>query len=209
MHSFAVQVEDLDATLRRLEPMGVTVGNRIEPEIVFTKPAGTAGLLVEWASHVQSDDPRWGAPEPVFAFEPALAIEHMAYVAALVRDPIADGRRLAELLDTDLVEGPADAPGDVPHCVLDLGDCALALYPIPSTPDESTRLWGGVHERPRCVALALSVADLGLAERILADAGQHVLARTSDGRLVLDPASLPFPVIVTEELLDGDPRRRS
>jgi hypothetical protein len=64
-----------------------------------------------------------------------------------------------------------------------------------------------VHTRPRCVALALTVGDLGLAERILADAGQGVHARTSDSRLVLDPSTLPFPVVLTEELLDGDPRK--
>ena len=64
MHSVAVQVPDVAATLARLEPLGVEVASRISPEIVFTRSGGTAGLVLEWASHVQDDDPRWGAPPP-------------------------------------------------------------------------------------------------------------------------------------------------
>ena len=59
MHSVAVQVPDLAATLARLEPLGVEVASRISDEIVFTRSGGTAGLVLEWASHVQDDDPRW------------------------------------------------------------------------------------------------------------------------------------------------------
>jgi hypothetical protein len=162
---------------------------------------------VEWASHVQADDPRWGAAEPAVVVEPVIAVEHMAFVAALVRDPVADAARLAEVLDTDVVQYVAEAD-DVPHAALDLGDCMLALYPIPSTPERSTSIWGGEHDRPRCIALGLSATDLPTAEHLLADAGQQVLHRTAGGSVVLDPATLPFPVVLTDALLDGDPRAR-
>ena len=129
----------------------------------------------------------------------------MAFVGAIVRDPAADGERLAEVLDTELVAYEHGDAVDVPHCALDLGDCMLALYPIP--PDESTSraVWGGVYERPRCVALGLSVPDQRVAERELATAGVAVHHRAADGRAVL-VAALPFPVVLTDQLLAGDPR---
>jgi catechol 2,3-dioxygenase-like lactoylglutathione lyase family enzyme len=209
MHSVAVQVPDLEATLARLAPLGVEIASRISPEIVFTRPGATAGLVLEWASHLQDDDPRWGAPVPPFVDEPLLNVERMAFVAAIVRDPARDGERLAEVLDTDLVvyapDDDADARPDVPHCALDLGDCLLALYPIP--PDEATSraIWGGVYGRPRCLALALTVVDQRIAERALADAGVGVHHRAGDGRAVLVDG-LPFPVVLTDRLLPGDPR---
>src|SRR5204863_8213471 len=75
MHSVAVQVHDLAATLRRVEPLGVEVAARIGPEIVFTRPGATAGLLLEWGSHVQEDDPRFGAPLLPFVRPPVVNIE--------------------------------------------------------------------------------------------------------------------------------------
>ncbi len=208
MHSVAVQVDDLAVTLARLDPLGVEVAARIGPDIVFTRPGATAGLVLEWGSHVQEDDPRFGAPILPFLQPPVIAIERMAFVAALVRDPAADARRLAEVFDTALVEyGDAGELGpDVPFAALDLGDCMLALYPLPPNETVSHAVWGGNHERPRCIALALSVADQGVAERALAAEGVGVLHRAGDGRFVLDPGALPFPVVLTERLLPGDPR---
>jgi hypothetical protein len=134
MHSVAVQVDDLPATLRRLEPLGVEVAVRLAPDLAFTRPGGTAGLVIEWGSHVQDDDPRFGAPVPVFLTPPVVNVERMAFVAALVRDPARDGERLAEVFDTELVAYDHGNAADVPHVALDLGDCMLALYPVP--PDE-------------------------------------------------------------------------
>jgi catechol 2,3-dioxygenase-like lactoylglutathione lyase family enzyme len=205
MHSVAVQVPDLAATLARLEPLGVQVSARIGPEIVFTRPGATAGLVLEWAGHVQDDDPRWGAPVPAFVEEPVVAVERMAFVGALVGDPARDGERLAEVLDTELVAYAHEDAVDVAHCALDLGDCMLALYPVP--PDEATSraVWGGAYERPRCLALGLTVADQGVAERALDGAGLPVHHRAGDGRAVL-VAGLPFPVVLADRLLPGDPR---
>jgi hypothetical protein len=162
-------------------------------------------LVLEWASHVQDDDPRWGAPVPAFVAEPVVNVERMAFVGAIVRDPARDGERLAEVLDTTLVTGEhGDAP-DVAHCALDLGDCMLALYPIPDDAATSRAVWGGVYERPRCLALGLIVVDQGVAERALDAAGVPVHHRAGDGRAVL-VAGLPFPVVLTDQLLAGDPR---
>jgi hypothetical protein len=205
MHSVAVQVDDVPATLERLAALGVEVSSEISPEIVFTRSGGTAGLVLEWASHVQDDDPRWGAPAPPFVREPVVDVEHMAFVGALVRDPDADGDRLAEVLDTDVVRyAHGDAP-DQPHAALPLGDCMLALYPIPPDAATSRAVWGGEYERPRCVALGVTVADQGGAERALDAAGVAVHHRTTDGRAVLVD-TLPFPIVLTDQLLPGDPR---
>jgi hypothetical protein len=137
-----------------------------------------------------------------------VAVDRMAFVAALVRDPREDARRLAEILNTawfDYGNG-ADLGPDVPVAALDLGDCMLALYSLP--PDETTSraVWGEHHERPRCIALALSVTDQGVAERALLAEGVGVHHRAGDGRVVLDAGVLPFPVVLTEHLLPGDPR---
>jgi len=205
MHSVAVQVDDVPATLIRLAPLGVEVAARIAPDLAFTRPGGTAGLVIEWGSHVQDDDPRFGAPVPPFVTEPVVNVERMAFVGAIVRDPAADGERLAEVLDTEVVAYEHGDAVDVPHCALDLGDCMLALYPIP--PDESTSraLWGGAYDRPRCLALGLSVPDQRVAERELASAGVVVHHHTRDGRAVLVDG-LPFPIVLTDRLLPGDRR---
>jgi methylmalonyl-CoA/ethylmalonyl-CoA epimerase len=205
MHSVAVQVADLDATLARLEPLGVEVSTRISPEIVFTRPAATAGLVLEWASHVQDDDPRWGAPEPPFVEDPVVDVERVAFVGAIVRDPERDGERLAQVLDTNLVTYACDEGADVVHCALDLGDCMLALYPLPPDDAISRAVWGDAYERPRCLALGLTVPDQQTAERRLEAAGVSVHHRAGDGGAVLVDG-LPFPVVLADHLLPGDPR---
>jgi len=205
MHSVAVQVADMAATVRRLEPLGVDVATWIGPDIVFTRPGGTAGLLLEWGSHVQDDDPRFGAAPLPFTEPPVIAVDRMAFVAAIVGDPVGDGRRLAEVLDTTLVEYDDKSGLDAPRVALDLGDCMLALYPIPPDEEASRAVWGGRYARPRCVALALSVVDQRVAERALAAEGVVVHHRAADGRAVLADG-LPFPVVLTETLLPGDPR---
>ncbi len=205
MHSVAVQVDDLSATLARIEPLGVEVAARIGPDIVFTRPGATAGIVFEWGSHVQDDDPRFGAPVPPFTAPPIVNVERMAFVAALVRDPVRDGERLAEVLDTALHAYGDELAPDVPHVALDLGDCMLALYPVPPDSATSRAVWGGVYERPRCIALALSVPEQSTAERVLEHAGVGVHHHAADGRAVLVDG-LPFPVLLTDHLLAGDPR---
>ena len=205
MHSVAVQVADLDAALGRAATYGVEVGARVSDEIVFTRPGATAGLLLEWAAHRQDDDPRWGAPEPAYVAPPVVVPDRIAFVGALVADPAADAATLGDVLGTGVTVLDPGAPPDVPHATVDLGDCVLALYPLPA-PEECEELWGAVHARPRCLALGLTVPDLSIAERALADAGVAVRRRTRDGSLVLDPRVCTFPVVLTDRLLEGDPR---
>jgi hypothetical protein len=205
MHSVGVQVPDVRATLERLTALGVEVATEISPEIVFTRSGGTAGLVLEWASHVQDDDPRWGAPEPAFVVPPVVAVERMAFVGALVRDPDVDGDRLAAVLDTQLLAYDHGGALDVPHRALDLGDCLLALYPVPPDERTSRTVWGAAYDRPRCLALGLLVNDQSVAERALATEGVAVHHRADNGHAVLVD-DLPFPVVLTDQLLDGDPR---
>ncbi len=209
MHSVAVQVADLPAALEHAAAFGVEVGARVSDEIVFTRPGATAGLLLEWAAHVQEDDPRWGAPAPPYVDAPLVVPEQVAFVGALVVDPVADADRLAGILDTraTVLDVDTDSGGvDQPHASVDLGDCVLALYPIPPA-DASEQVWGARHERPRCLSLGLTVADLAVAEAALAAEGVAVHHRTPDGSLVLPPSVCTFPVVLTDHLLPGDPRR--
>jgi len=81
----------------------------------------------------------------------------------------------------------------------------LALYPVPPDEDASLAVWGGRHSRPRCLGLALSVVDQRVAERALAAEGVVVHHRDADDRAVLVDG-LPFPIVLTENLLPGDPR---
>jgi hypothetical protein len=205
MHSVAVQVDDLPTTLARIEALGVEVAVRLAPDLAFTRPGGTVGLVFEWGSHVQEDDPRFGAPVPEFVVEPLVNVARMAFVAALVRDPERDAARLAEVLDTDRIDYLHGGSPDRVHHALDLGDCLLALYPVPPDDATSQQVWAGAYDRPRCIALGLLVDDLGSAEALLADAGVAVHHRTGDGHVILVD-HLPFPVVLTDRLLGGDPR---
>jgi catechol 2,3-dioxygenase-like lactoylglutathione lyase family enzyme len=94
MHSVAVQVDDLDAALARAERFDVRVASRIDRGLAWTSPRDTNGLLIEWFSKRQDDDPRWGAPEPPFVIEPVVRPRRVAYVAAIVDDPAATAAHL-------------------------------------------------------------------------------------------------------------------
>ncbi len=161
---------------------------------------------MEWFSKRQPDDPRWGAPEPPFAQPPVVAPTRMAFVGAIVDDPVSVAWHLGEVFDTAVSVLAVDGPAGLPRATVALGDCSLALYPIPSNPAESVHVWGRVYDRARCLALGLLVDDQETAERALLDAGVAVHCRVPDGAAVLDPASLPFPVVLTDRLLPGDPR---
>jgi hypothetical protein len=184
----------------------VRVATRVDRGLAFTRPGDTGGLLVEWFSKRQPDDPRWGAPEPPFARPPVVAPTHVAFVGAIVDDPMTVARHLGDVFGTEVSVFASDGPASLPRAAVALGDCSLALYPIPPDASESVHVWGAVYDRARCLALGLAVADQPAAERALFDAGVAVHCRTPDGAAVLDPAALPFPVVLAERLLPGDPR---
>jgi hypothetical protein len=131
---------------------------------------------------------------------------HVAFVGAIVDDPVAVACHLGDVFDTQVSILAVDGPAALPRATVALGDCTLALYPIPSRPAESVAVWGHVYDRARCLALGLVVDDPAGAERALIEAGVGVHYRASDGAAVLDPAGLPFPVVLTDRLLPGDPR---
>jgi len=109
------------------------------------------------------------------------------------------------VLDTDVITYVHGGAPDRVHDALDLGDCLLALYPVPPDDATSQQVWGGSYDLPRCIALGLLVDDLGKAEAVLADADVGVHHRTGDGHVILVD-HVPFPVVLTDRLLWGDPR---
>ena len=70
MHSVALQVHDLDATMAHLEAKGVRIAARPRPEMCFTDPRDTAGVFVQWSCFELDVDPHFGAPVPVAGSAP-------------------------------------------------------------------------------------------------------------------------------------------
>lgn len=204
MQGVAIWVEHFGATLAHLEAQGCAMPVRMPDGFGFSSPRTTCGIQLEWSEFTVDEDPRAGAPEPAFAQAPVLEVTHHAFVGALVADPIADARRLAALLDTEVSFERGEGPAGEPAAGVSLGDCTLALYPL--RPRESPSLWGRQHDRPRVHLLGVCVPELGKASRALADAGVRVL-RAAPGTLVLDPDSTAGVELgVVDHLLPGDPR---
>jgi hypothetical protein len=63
-----------------------------------------------------------------------------------------------------------------------------------------------VHDRARFVAIGLRAADRASAVAALGDEGVAVHHEMPAGQVVLGHG-LPFPVVLVDELLVGDPRR--
>jgi catechol 2,3-dioxygenase-like lactoylglutathione lyase family enzyme len=194
MHSVGLQIDDAEAAKAHFAALGVRVASEPYPGLLFTHPANTAGVLLEWNALPQEDDPRWGAPVPDGP-APVVAVERLAFVTAAVRDARADGRRLAEVLGTTVTFDSHTAARDGFETGVSLVDCTLALLPLDAA---------GV-DRPRAHGLGLQVADLGAAERELATRGVRV-ARRSEHAWLLDPDALPVPVFLCDRLLPCDPR---
>ncbi len=204
LHSVAVQVRDLDATVASLEAAGVRVAARPLPEMCFTDPRDTGGVFLQWSCFEIPEDPRFGAPVPRVpsALVPAT---HHAFVGAVVEDPVGCAGHLARLLGTTVTfEDPAAAAGD-PLAGVSLRDCTLALFAL--APAGDAAVWGRPYQRPRTHLLALRVADLAVARRALAGASVAVV-RDGNGLVVLDPAATGgVQVALTDRLLPGDPRQ--
>jgi Glyoxalase/Bleomycin resistance protein/Dioxygenase superfamily len=204
MHSVALQVEDLPATMAHLEASGVRVAARPRPEMCFTDPRDTGGVLLQWSTFELAVDPRFGGARPTPA-PPALApATHHSFVGALVDDPVAWSGRFAALLGTAVTfEHPAARPGE-PVAGVSLRDCTLALYRLGEARDPS--LWGRTYERSCTHVVALRVDDLAAAADATARAGVAA-ARTGADLVVLDAAATAgVQVALTGSLLPGDPR---
>ena len=137
MHSVAVQVPDVAATLARLG--AARGGGRVahqSDEIVFTR------LGRHRRARARVGEPRAGR-------RPAVGRAGAAVRRGAGRERRAHGVRRRDRARSRRATASASPrcstptgrvrarrrAADVPHCALDLGDCMLALYPIP--PDDS------------------------------------------------------------------------
>lgn len=157
MSSIAVQVGDIEATLEFLAQNNVRVSSRIDDHIVFTNPADTAGVVIEWFGDEDSHDPRFGGPMPSVVVDPVLDVTAMAFGGAVVHEPVLAARRLATLFDRDVTFVRPDALAGYPEAGVSMGDMTLALYPMPAA-DESQRLWGWQYSRPQTNNLGVLVS---------------------------------------------------
>jgi catechol 2,3-dioxygenase-like lactoylglutathione lyase family enzyme len=204
MQGVAVWVDDFAATVSHLELHDVEMPVQLPSGFGFSSPRATCGIQFEWAEFTVEEDPRAGAPEPAFLEPPVLDVTNLAFVGAVVEDPIADARRLAEVLDSKVVFEDRQAAAGEPVAGVSVGDCTLALYRLDR--EHSVELWGRVHDRPRVSLLAVRVPDLDVARAALAAADAGVIRETT-GTLVLDPDTTgDVEIAVVDRLLRGDPR---
>jgi hypothetical protein len=204
MHSYALQVADLDATIDHLATGGVAVGVRPEKGFCFTDPRTTGGLLFEWSEFTVDEDPRIGAPVPAFTVEPLLDVQTHAFVGAVVPDPLAWADTFGPLFGLrEAFREPSTDAGE-PVVGLAAPDCILALYRLPG--DRSVELWGTDHPRARCHLLGLGVADLEEAGEALVGAGIPLVRRNDSALVPAAGASGEVPLMLIEGLLPGDPR---
>ena len=206
MHSIALQVENLEATMAHLQREQVHIAARPLPEMCFSDPRDTGGIFFQWSTFELPVDPRFGAPrpDPLPATRVLAPATHHAFVGALVDDPLAWAERFASLLGSTVTFAQADAAPGHPMAGVSLGDCTLALFPLPG--DDGRALWGRTYERPRTHLLALQVDDLGAATDALHGAGITIVRWDGD-LVVLDPAATGgVQIALTGSLLPGDPR---
>jgi catechol 2,3-dioxygenase-like lactoylglutathione lyase family enzyme len=208
MSTIAVQVSDIAATSAFLREQGARLASEIdhgEHRIVFTHPADTAGIVIEWFGSEEPMDPRFGGLIPPMHADPILDVEQMAFGGAVVDDPIAAAERLAALFGREVTFTDPAARAGNPMAGVSMGDMTLALYPVPSAAD-SESLWGYTYTRPQTCNVGVRVPDLATAVSALRDAGIDVL-RADDRAAVIPPrATGGVTVVVVDELLPGDPR---
>ena len=204
MHSIALQVEDLQATMAHLEQQEIHIAARPRPEMCFTDPRDTGGVFLQWSTFELPVDPRFGGVRPSPA-APALApaTQH-AFVGALVDDPGAWAEQFAEILGTAVTFEDADASPGQPVAGVSLVDCTLALFRLDEAADPT--LWGRAYERACTHLLGLRVDDLPAATAATTGAGVAAVRREAD-LVVLDPAATGgVQVALTGSLLARDPR---
>jgi catechol 2,3-dioxygenase-like lactoylglutathione lyase family enzyme len=185
MSSIAVQVADIDATVAFLTGRGVRIASRVDGHIVFTHPADTAGVVIEWFGAEEHLDPRFGGRLPPPVDDAVLQVERMAFGGAVVAEPEAAAHRLAELFGHGVAFVEPDAAPGSPVAGVSMGDIPLVLYPVPVA-DESERLWGWVYDRPQTCNVGVAVRDLDVARDALRSAGVPI-HRDGGDHLVIAP----------------------
>jgi hypothetical protein len=209
MHSIALRITDVPGTRAWVESQGVPIVSTIGDEVFFTRPADTGGLLLEWSAMQTPDDPRYGYALPTPAEAPPTPIAPITqygFVTGVVADPIATAEQLATLFGTDVVRAtPAAAPGEI-AAIVSLLDSLLVLFALPG--DDAPWPWGPRPRKPRYHAHGLVVDDLDSALGALASAGIDVVGKLENA-VLLDPAKLPAPTFLSDELMPEDPRSRA
>jgi catechol 2,3-dioxygenase-like lactoylglutathione lyase family enzyme len=204
MHSVAVQVEDVEATMAHIEACGVRVAARPMAEFCFSDPRDTHGVFFEWGAFELHVDPHFGASPPAHTVEPILDVGHHAFVGAVVDDPAASAELFTALLGTHVTFDDPDATLGEPRTGVSLGDCTLALFAMPGA--NSDALWGWSYDRARTHVLGLSVPDLRAVDDVLEEHGFAVVRRT-ETMVLLDPATTGgVQIALVDELLSNDPR---
>ncbi len=204
MHSFALQVADLDATIAHFDRHGITVGARPDEGFCFTHPNTTGGLLFEWSDFTVAEDPRLGANLPPRAVEPVLDVQTHAFAGALVPDPVRWAETFGPVFGLAEAFRRTGAGAGEPVIGLAAPDCTLALYRLDA--GQSAALWGAGHTRPRFHVLGLGVPDLGDAVRALTGAGLGIVRRRDDAVVVRPVDTGEVPLVLVDELPEGDPR---
>jgi Glyoxalase/Bleomycin resistance protein/Dioxygenase superfamily len=204
MHSVALQVRDLDGTIDHLESEGVRIAAKPTPEMCFSDPRDTGGVLIQWSSFELNEDPRFGAPEPEPYADATVPVSQHAFVGALAEEPVKLAHRLARLTGTDVAfENPGSASGE-PKAGVSLGDCILALFDLSQNQNEG--LWGHHYSRPRTHLAAMRVEERDGCLSALSDANISTVG-TESGLILVDPsATAGIQIAFTDRLLTGDPR---
>ncbi|MGE0877750.1 MAG: hypothetical protein AB7L13_00695 [Acidimicrobiia bacterium] len=206
MHSLALGIEDAPTALKQLEGVGVRPVAHVSEHIFFTHPGDTDGLMLEFSATYTHDDPRWGyplKPLPQPALTPALKY---SFVAAVVTDPQHTAERMAEVFDTAVLRSnPNAAPNEI-GAIVSMVDTCLVLYPMPTSAEQSTELWGQIITRNRFYGHGLTVEDLPGSLAKLEGAGVKAFRDAGDGQMLLDPAVTGVPTFLSGNLLPEDPR---
>lgn len=206
--SIAVQVSDIHATAAFLAQNGVRLASQIDHgdhHILFTHPADTAGIVIEWFGDEEALDPRFGGPMPPQVTDAILDVDMMAFGGAVVGDPVSAAERLATLFDREITFTDESSAAGWPMAGVSMGDMTLALYPIPE-PADSESLWGHTYRRPQTCNVGVRVPDLATVTAALRQAGVDIL-RADERAVVLPPAATGgVTLVIVDELLPGDPR---
>jgi catechol 2,3-dioxygenase-like lactoylglutathione lyase family enzyme len=203
MSSVAVQVADIDATVAFLAAHGVRVASQIDHHIVFTNPADTAGISIEWFGGAESLDPRFGGQLPSLATTPVLDVNRMAFVGAVVDDPDVAARLLAELFGHGITFSDPDADIGAPRAGVSMGDLTLALYQRP-TSRETGRLWGWTYDRPQTCNQGVLVPDLAVARVALDRASIARLRDDASGIVIGSEQTGGVTLVVVDRLVGGE-----
>ena len=206
MHSIALQVEDLEATMAHLQQEEVHIAARPRPEMCFSDPRDTGGVFFQWSTFELAVDPRFGGPRPD-PLPPRRSWRRPRSTPSSARWSTTRSpgpATFATLLGTTVTFVHADAAPGHPMAGVSLGDCTLALFPLPG--DDGRALWGRTYERPRTHLLALQRRRPRCGDRRAAPGRHHDRPLGGRPRRARPGRHRRRPDRAHRVLLPGDPR---